>query len=692
MRQETTNTFDKGLNTDLNPIVTPNDVLTDCLNGTFITFNGDELTLQNDSGNTKIPIPEDHKGLGDDFVKISPGFYPLGVKEYGGVLYIASGKKGDGEEDMIEFGSYPSPENMSPDEEKGRTNFSIEDAEDLYTTVVLNEKVFKTGGYIRFQPKVAMPGDPSVGTNEQFELLWSPVNPGGLYKINLLHQLDNGTYNLTEDVWKDFKKHVGRKLQVGEHWVNSDTFKFYCPNRYKGKVAMLTELNEPRRFALNRSPDLEIIENGFIIKFALDMEGSEAIEINGYNVVLTLDDGTKVTTPLSDGSFFLSKEYNFVSYEITPDTNFEWDILPEEFKEKFTLKGSTLLNHLYSRLDLKSADKLDFEGIATERVLLLTDTDFKLDEHLEIIEEGDEESIPVVFALKGHDVDPLKYNVIGRYTIHDSKKTAVLDVKSDPYKEFVNLLDVAQTAILETFVDKSKDFVVRYKGESAVPVDPVDTYTVITFLHDVIVPVQFRWEGDSFDTPAQIIGTYNKRYRILYKDGKKLTVTYGKNIYILDAASTTAGGTYQIKNLPETTLSVLSWEATLQFFGSTNIQRKFNDLESRENLIHVRFDPNTQSESANLTVKFKLNGISDPTIGNSTKIKDYSQFRGWNTNISTLLGNPGEYSFQINVLLHPTNPTMMGVNGDLVIPVYLNGRTENLTFRIDTSLVPVPEQ
>ena len=56
MRQETNNTFDQGLNKDLNPIVTPNNVLTDCLNGTFLTFNGDELSLQNDAGNTKIPV------------------------------------------------------------------------------------------------------------------------------------------------------------------------------------------------------------------------------------------------------------------------------------------------------------------------------------------------------------------------------------------------------------------------------------------------------------------------------------------------------------------------------------------------------------------------------------------------------------------------------------------------------------
>ena len=56
MKKEAVNTFSNGLVYDLNPITTPNNVLTDCVNGTFVTFNGDELALQNDAGNTKILI------------------------------------------------------------------------------------------------------------------------------------------------------------------------------------------------------------------------------------------------------------------------------------------------------------------------------------------------------------------------------------------------------------------------------------------------------------------------------------------------------------------------------------------------------------------------------------------------------------------------------------------------------------
>ena len=60
-------------------MVTPNSVLTDNLNGTFITYNGNEFCLQNDKGNFAV------SGL-------SEGYEPIGAKEYNGVIYIVSVK------------------------------------------------------------------------------------------------------------------------------------------------------------------------------------------------------------------------------------------------------------------------------------------------------------------------------------------------------------------------------------------------------------------------------------------------------------------------------------------------------------------------------------------------------------------------------------------------------------------------
>jgi len=132
MKQQSNNLFNEGLNLDLNPLTTPNNVLTDCINGTFLTFNADELSLQNDAGNTGITLypeatewesgatyaidaivfdPTDKNSYYKNLtgtnsvlsnatnwesiigvVRLTEGFFPLGIKEYGGVLYIISGK------------------------------------------------------------------------------------------------------------------------------------------------------------------------------------------------------------------------------------------------------------------------------------------------------------------------------------------------------------------------------------------------------------------------------------------------------------------------------------------------------------------------------------------------------------------------------------------------------------------------
>lgn len=94
-KQNATNQFGKGLNTDQNPVTTPNNLLTDCLNGTLITYDGNEFILQNDMGNYTLPG-----------CSLSPGFVPVGMKSYGDVIYIASFNE---QTKLCELGSYPSP-------------------------------------------------------------------------------------------------------------------------------------------------------------------------------------------------------------------------------------------------------------------------------------------------------------------------------------------------------------------------------------------------------------------------------------------------------------------------------------------------------------------------------------------------------------------------------------------------------
>ena len=92
------NQFNGGMIKDVEPLMVPNTVMTDCLNGTLITYNGNEFALQNDMGN-----------YGFKNGALSNGFVPVGMKEHQGVLYIISYNPID---DKVEIGSFPSQQTI----------------------------------------------------------------------------------------------------------------------------------------------------------------------------------------------------------------------------------------------------------------------------------------------------------------------------------------------------------------------------------------------------------------------------------------------------------------------------------------------------------------------------------------------------------------------------------------------------
>lgn len=102
-KSETTNVFTEGLVMDINPIVTPNNVLCNALNATLITMNGNENALQNDMGNGRV-----------ETAYLPEGYVPLGTTQLGGIIYIVSYNPLN---NRCQIGSFPSPErNISSDE------------------------------------------------------------------------------------------------------------------------------------------------------------------------------------------------------------------------------------------------------------------------------------------------------------------------------------------------------------------------------------------------------------------------------------------------------------------------------------------------------------------------------------------------------------------------------------------------
>lgn len=98
MKKEAINTFGDGLIMDLNPMTTPNNVLTNCLNGTVVTYNGNEFVLQNDMGNGEVGT-----------ARLPVGYVPVGMKEHGGIIYVAAHNPVTGKS---QIGSFPSPQQL----------------------------------------------------------------------------------------------------------------------------------------------------------------------------------------------------------------------------------------------------------------------------------------------------------------------------------------------------------------------------------------------------------------------------------------------------------------------------------------------------------------------------------------------------------------------------------------------------
>lgn len=93
--QVATNHFTDGLVMDLSPESTPNNCLTNALNATYVTINGNELQLQNDMGNAKFGA------------YLPQGYVPLGTTQLGGVIYTIIYNPSN---NKTQIGSFPSPQ------------------------------------------------------------------------------------------------------------------------------------------------------------------------------------------------------------------------------------------------------------------------------------------------------------------------------------------------------------------------------------------------------------------------------------------------------------------------------------------------------------------------------------------------------------------------------------------------------
>lgn len=434
MKQEGTNTFSEGLIYDLNPLTVPNNLLTDCVNGTFITFNGDEMALQNDGGNAvvKYNMGSSRNPNWVD-VSLSPGFYPIGIKEYGGVLYIVSAcnkesieewnidktynldnvvrlgksdyykciknvksspssdlinwKKIDGNElERIELGTYPSPVQLNPDKKSETSiSYSINSSQQLYIPSTINDDKFQAGTYIVFNTELGT--DTSNISYYKYENgIKTYIKKA--YKISLLQQLTNGYVDLTSSVWDRYYDYKNIPINLNEtdieFWFSDSNFKYYCPNTFKGKPAISTEIETLKSFKILSSV-INVKDDYYHITTKVQLENDNTLDINEVSFYYWvnedepkfIDDDSK--SPISDNEITITlklpiekyqNKNSILNYEIRPIIKYnnkevDADILEEYcIRNKYILGGSKALSTNMDNLNLfKSTNLWDYSCI-----------------------------------------------------------------------------------------------------------------------------------------------------------------------------------------------------------------------------------------------------------------------------------------------------------------------------------------
>lgn len=303
-KQEALNTFTEGMVMDLNPITTPNNVLTHCLNGTIITFNGNEYVLQNDMGNGRV-----------ETAYLPEGYVPMGTAELGGIIYVVSYNPLI---DKCQIGCFPSPER------------NITTNELLDKTITISNGDFQNNGKLT---TLMIKLDLLEGT--QFEKL----NPGDRFKIFATSGLNSNKGKITDlgntshiygSMPKNLRIHVAAIDDNNKITYLDNNLKWYTSNDYF--------IEENRN--INSVADLDAYRN--LVSSAYDVFRSkvsgklciiaELEVIDSYNATWSAGVVNDSTLGINFKHSWSSKNWND-----TRDINPKWIILNNQDKTVGTI-------------------------------------------------------------------------------------------------------------------------------------------------------------------------------------------------------------------------------------------------------------------------------------------------------------------------------------------------------------------
>ena len=264
------NSFQDGLLLDFSPENSKATSMTAALNATLVTFNGNEMSLQNDMGNGRVEtafLPE--------------GYVPVGSCEFGDIIYIVSYNP------LInksQIGCFPSPERNISSEELGglQQSLSWKDFQEGDTTPN-GELKASSVKKILYDNRDMTPGDKYIiyssdlkqtSNNQYLSDYGNKIHEHGefpkLAKIHVVSIEESGkiVYLDSTTKWYDNNYYLNADLEVNGGLKDIDSYRTMVSSAYSvfsskvsGKLALLVELEKITGFSCSWEPYVSATTN-----------------------------------------------------------------------------------------------------------------------------------------------------------------------------------------------------------------------------------------------------------------------------------------------------------------------------------------------------------------------------------------------------------------------------------------------
>ena len=323
-KSEALNTFSEGIIMDLNPEVTPNTTMTNALNATLVTMNGNEDSLQNDMGNVAVPnacLPE--------------GYVPVGTAELGGIIYIASYNPLT---QKSQIGSFPSPQRLSSTDENMDNSYTIK-LSDFTTDNVINKlpilksqsaviKLATSSGTISAGDKYAVNmkildskgtvQSPSsvipyyfTGTEEEIK---SPYLNPKYINVRLGCQTETGSITYFDDdlVWYDLDSNFGSKYYLNTTVKDEDFNDMSeCRDNLGSNFNIFNSKESGNLIVEARLECIDNFEFSYdLVETETEIESGTRTDYTIYGIINWTNDDTNIKTVTKSGDNAVTKTIN----------------------------------------------------------------------------------------------------------------------------------------------------------------------------------------------------------------------------------------------------------------------------------------------------------------------------------------------------------------------------------------------